>query len=236
MENITSAKQVLAVVKDTGAKMIKLVGTDGNVLVSANGPKVDINAKASEIEKVLKSEYMPDGVYVLELYMHSKAQPTKINIYKGSPENIAKTTFVTQTLNDDSKNEIAALNEKIDKLYLLLNDSELDDEEEEEELSEPESKFGWIKDCVTAVLPAIDKHFELSERKLKLEESKIGLSESSNTGNLLDFTISVLQKIDDPDKAQAALIDLQKSNLNLYNQVLNWYKQNRQNNSNEQAT
>lgn len=231
MENITTAKQILSVVKDTGAKLIKLANPDGNIIVGGNTNKISIEKRANEMEKLLKSSFMPDGVYTLQIFQNTRSQPTNIRIYKGNPANTSNTETVTIAMSEGTKNEIAALNEKIEKLQQLitannLNDPDPDDPDLEEE--EEENKFSWIKDCVTAILPAIDKHFELSDRKLKLAERQFS-DPSANTN--LELTISMLQKIEDTDKAQQALIDIQKTDLNLYNQILNWYKQNQQVNS-----
>ena len=234
MENITSAKQILAVVKDTGAKLIKLANPDGNIIVGGNTNKISIEKRANEMEKLLKSSFMPDGVYTLQIFQNTRSQPTNIRIYKGNPANTSNTETVTIAMSEGTKNEIALLNEKIEKLEKLLTENYLSDDDGEGEGKgngegeEEENKFSWIKDCVTAILPAIDKHFELSDRKLKLAERQFS-DPSANTN--LELTISMLQKIEDTDKAQQALLDIQKTDLNLYNQILNWYKQNQQVNS-----
>jgi hypothetical protein len=235
MDNITTAKQILAVVKDTGAKLIKLQGIDGNIVVTGNTNKISLEQRAKEMEKLLQSSYMPDGCYHLQIFQNTKSIPTNIPVWKGNPANAnGNTERVTIAMSENTKNEISALNEKIEKLQQLITANNLSDgheEEEEEEEEEPENKFSWLKDCFTAILPAIDKHYELSERKIQLAEKTIANNQSEP--DMLELTISMLQKIDDQDKAQQALTDLQKSNLTLYNRVLNWYKQNQNKATNE---
>ena len=226
MENITSAKQILNIVKDTGTRTIRLLGVDGNLLVAGNNAKIKIDQRAAEMEKILKSAYFPDGTYFLELYQSSAAKPTKIPILKGNSGfngNIPVTvTHLSENSNTD-QSKILELTEKLNKLEALLNDPDNDfDDDDDDDDDEPESKFDWIKDCIKAIAPAIDKHFELSERKISLDENKF-LSEKNENSEAINYILFLLNFIGEncsPEKAKECLNFLQSKDAKLFNTII----------------
>lgn len=185
-------KEILSKVKEANARYIRLLTTDGKVIVALNNPKITIKQRVSQIVDALKTDMNPDGKYIVELKSSPGTDGYQWEVFKG--KNIESSKVISESalprssetdkvrtfdaaLKDtkalsDLEHEVARLREENDRLKKDV----LADEEEEEGLEDDPNDLpadsSWLKSFVE-VIPAIaDRYFNVREREVKLQEEK----------------------------------------------------------------
>jgi len=195
METYTLS-QLKALIKKQGYKHIGLRTLEGTELVKYNPNTIKVEKRLEDITTRLSSPTIPDGYYIVGCkYLIAKdAQSDDYMIVKGvvkdlppAPKNITVDTENVLSYTEALKmqNKIAQLEakneslekerddykDKYDTLMLEVREIMDDDGEEEETLSEPANNMATaLSELVTTLLPVAERHYDLQDRHLKLQE------------------------------------------------------------------
>lgn len=199
-KEVRKFKEAHALICEQGFKHVKLLDLEGGVLVPGNAPKTPIGPKLKEIEKRLAK--LPDGIYCLQAQdnygVHYK--PYKYYVGKGkyNPADLSEEddapkkngkklvekngdhvlSYEAALKHIEDKKELEKQNELL-KMQLAeltqkvanLESGELDEEEDEEE-NFTDAAGGWLKEIIPSVIPVLDRHYDLEEKKLKFRTAK----------------------------------------------------------------
>jgi hypothetical protein len=261
MENIKTYKwpDLKRIAASQGYKLAALESPRGEKIASFNQLKVKINTHLDKLQTRMSGEIFPDGVYTVLMAqaINKSATPDRYPIVKGkvSPEAIAETvrnipltpaivyerppdvlTYdkaleYVQTISD-LKNQLTIAEMEITALKKEIAELE---SEQEEALSEGPTLGGlqsFIKEGLPSLMPALDRYFDIEEKKLNLEEMKLQKNpaekKSSGTKKVeivpgtqeqLDL-IEYYFKADNEVKLNQELDKLEEVNPELYSQVL----------------
>lgn len=186
-----------SIAKDQKYKLACLENSEGIRKKPFNNVKKSILVQLSEIQNRLKNDIFSDGIYYVCMASNINASrdPDRYAVKKGKAniEVVPKITL-TPALNESPKEienvlsyesalkyqqEISDLKFEIEKLKMLNLDlsKQLDEQESLEEEEESGkgilSGMSFLKEQLPALIPYLDKHFELQEKKLDLEKLKI---------------------------------------------------------------
>lgn len=245
-------KQIKSMAANQGYKFAALENLNGERLVSFNAYNKPVMKQLDTITLRLKAEAIPDGLYYV-LFAHSIAKmknPDRYAIQKGKVTQEAITMAESRTpqtliLQDKTpevltwkealamKEEIANLRAENARLQAELTQALEELDEEPEEISEG-SPRGWdgittmLKDSAPGILSLFEKHLELRERRLNLDEMKLSGSKPKQKQrkpivpgtqehmNVIEYYF----KEGKEEKLNAELDRLQEVNQELYKQVL----------------
>jgi len=188
-------EEIKKIVKREKLKHAGLFRIDGTPLLRMNSNSIKVETQLQKIDERLNSQLLPDGIYVIKAkyLLNVKDEiPAEFNVKKGatlsenttSHSNIEIRSFEA-ALSDQTKiirleTENKSLIDKIAALEKELFEiksnppaapEEEEEEEEEETLSESQAP-SWLQQMLTIATPLLDKHFELKQRKIELEESR----------------------------------------------------------------
>lgn len=211
------AAQIIKSVNDSGAKYIRLIDTQGNVMIPSNTPKVTLEDRAKQIEKVLSSDIYPDGTYYLEIIQNIKSPGTRVPMYKGEPKVSDPVPVISDAKPNDFNNKIQFLEDKINSLCELL-ESDTDDEEVMQDHAP-----NIFETILPVIIPIADKYFNLQERKITLEENKAKQLPVINNDENFSTIYSYLQSLQSEVEVQAVLNSLKITNPDIYNKIVNSY-------------
>lgn len=200
--------QLKTIAREQGYKLASLQDVDGHKIVSSNPFSVKIEKQLDNIALRLKADIQPDGVYnVCMANSPSKSRnPDRYPIMKGKvkPEQMSEaenknTVIIKEKSNDvltwdqavEMNKQIAELTAKVGqfefennalKLQVSQLEAELEEEEEDDGLSDPGAGMNglgaYIKETLPTITAILERHYDLQERKLKLDELKANV----NTG------------------------------------------------------
>jgi len=181
-----------------------LYNVDGSRVVAYNPNGKPVNDKIQEIKRMLCNPQLPDGVYYIKAKasLHPKGATIDYPIIKGDGQDITIQNLAedVQPLNGDSFDkfnpsvtgfkevlELRVENEKLkiqnkqykEEIQELQNEiDELTTDAEQFQLNEKPSMMESLQEFIPTVLqmvsPTIDKHYELKERAIRLQESAQG--------------------------------------------------------------
>lgn len=185
-----------------GYKHISLQTFDGGDVVKYNPSTVTPDKRFEEIERRLQSPTLPDGYYNFMGKFNSMRDsvPDKYTIVKGDVKEVdmKPTNTPEPPVKENSvlsykealkmQNKIAELtankgviererDDYRDKYYELLEEveeimNESPEEEEDGELSEGNTGT-FLKELVTNLTPIFDRHYDLKEKELEIQEGKV---------------------------------------------------------------
>lgn len=258
--------QLKSIAKDQGYKLAALEDQQGRRILSFNQLKTSIDKHLTLIPTRLKSEINPDGVYfVLMAQNISKAgkDPDKFPILKGkvSPDDLVeaekRSLPLTLAVSEpavltyaqaieynrviaSNESEIKQLKWELEQAKLTIAELEAELDEEDEGLSEggpvnPIAKF--LSDTMPTIIPMIEKHFELQEKRINLDEMKLkgggGNKSSVKKGDRIKQIVPGTQphmdliwqlynsdKEGDEEKLNTELDKLERTNPEVYRNVL----------------
>lgn len=187
--------ELTAIAKQQGYKLCCLENSRGERLQPFNKVTVPINKQMEIIKNRLAADLFPDGIYYM-LFAHSISKsknPDKYPIVKGkvSKETLNEQQPITivQSPNNEVlsweaalayQKEISDLKSEVKTLQMEIAYLNQQLEEEDDSLKDGENKSSpensivtFLKETIPAFIPMFDKHFELQERKLNLEEMKL---------------------------------------------------------------
>lgn len=208
------ASQIIKSVNDSGAKYIRLIDTQGNVMIPSNTPKVTLEDRAKQIEKVLNSDIYPDGTYYLEIIQNVKSPGTRVPMYKGEPKKSDTVPVISDSKPNDFNEKIKFLEDKINSLCDLL-----ENEEDEDEQGLQDSAPNVFETILPVIIPIADKYFSLQERRLTLEENKLSQPDNDNYSTIYSY----LQNLQSETEVQTVLNLLKITNPEIYNKIVNSY-------------
>jgi len=213
------ASQIIKSVNDSGAKYIRLIDTQGNVMIPSNTPKVTLEDRAKQIEKVLNSDIYPDGTYYLEIIQNIKSPGTRVPMYKGEPKVNDPVPVISDAKPNDLNEKFKFLEDKINSLCELLENDE--DETEETELQD--SAPNVFETILPVIIPIADKYFQLQERKITLEENKLKAFPTESSNDNYSNIYSYLQSLQSETEVQAVLNSLKITSPDIYNKIISSY-------------
>lgn len=258
-EKVYTLKELETIVKDY--KLIKVEDLNGKVIQCYNKINVKPEVHIKTCLKRLSSPIHPEGYYYLCM-AHSigySKQPDKYLFTKGNaPKEMPATTQNNAQAFSSNKNDLltvsAALNyiseiaELKNKVFSLETENknlkdenavlnaELEEMEREGEgLSEkkPSDTLEYLKETAPTILNALDRYFELQDKRLSLEEKKIN-TKQQQTQQTIKRTIKIetgspqhlnlirsLYNKGAEDKLNIELDKLESANNELYLQICN---------------
>jgi len=191
------------ITKDQGYRHVRLTDSDGNELVKFNPSTISVTERIEEMETRLKSPAIKDGYYCFEgkMYNGKSQRPDKYYILKGTAKDEIKPVEEAPIPEKDHpltydqaikmNKEIATL--KAEKEYLERDRDEwkvkynslMDEVEEIMEEAPDEEQLGeggfelsdnmqkFLGTLSENLLPVLDRHYDLKEKKLQIEEGKV---------------------------------------------------------------
>jgi hypothetical protein len=199
-KNHKTVKEILAYIKQDKPGYIRLMDAEQNTLVPYNTKKGATVETLKQIEKILTApaaSLHPDGFYFLSIKSTQTGKHTLHRIAKGNvkEEPAAPATIVVSApapKENFSETGLSLLQNQLEQLKLeneLLKEqleSELEEEEEAVRISE-ERIDKWVDRAEKIVIPALDKFWELQERKLAIREKEIALGAKAPAGKTVAF-------------------------------------------------
>ena len=191
-----SIQELKKISQEQGYKICSLENAQGEKIQPFNVPtKTTLVKHLDTITNRLKTDLYPDGLYyiVLNTYVANSKNSKKFPIVKGilNPEELKEqskpvTTIIQQShevLTWDSAmklhQELVELKSEVKRLEYENNllQQQLEELETESESLEDapagNSILSYLKETIPSLMPIVDKHFELQERRLLLEELKL---------------------------------------------------------------
>jgi len=245
------------IAKEQGYKLAALENLNGEKITSFNQIKTPIDKHLRTLETRLKSDIHPDGVYnVLLAHSISKSRtPDRYPVVKGNlthdqlseieKKSMPLTPVIVQpeaerVLTWDSALQMqqtistqAARIQQLEFENAQLAD-QLDDAIAElsnlQETQKPNDTVSFLKETLPSLLPAIDRYFDLEEKKLSIAQGQPTKTQTRQTQgrkpavftpgspNHLVF-IEYLYRQNKEDKLNYELDRLEEANPDLYNTV-----------------
>jgi len=199
MEEIYTIDQIREIQKEQKYKFIGMHNANGKEVIKQNAAKVTPEDKLDVIETRLKAPRFKEGYYVVLCRHHHSSQPDEYTIVKGNPKTlkeepapppqppplaIGKDEVLSydEALRmhreiSDLMNTNAVLEDKLAKAEEDLEEADeliAEYEEDAQTLGDNSSNLGtMIKETVTALIPVVDRHFDLKEGEQQLLKAKM---------------------------------------------------------------
>jgi hypothetical protein len=192
-EQTYTLKQIEDTIREQGFKYVCLKNQTGVTIVPFNRPvdkKVSALKKMEEIKKRFKA--LPDGIYfvIAKNSLHTSIEGDSFPVAKGNVSLSERPQMQQQPVYTGDPNKVVTYQEalamakegqdwqrKYETQLALYNQlqgqyNELKEQLEESEDLEEENPVGsWAKDILPSLLPVLDRHMTMQERKLKMKEA-----------------------------------------------------------------
>lgn len=190
-----SIQELKKISQEQGYKICSLENAQGEKIQPFNVPtKTTLVKHLDTITNRLKTDLYPDGLYyiVLNTYVANSKNSKKFPIVKGilNPEELKEqtkpvTTIIQQSHDVLSWESALKLHHELTELKSEVKRLEYENNLLQQQLEEMETEseglndapgsniLSYLKETIPSLMPILDKHFELQERKLNLEELKI---------------------------------------------------------------
>ena len=197
-DEIYTIDQIREIHEQQKYKFIGLNDIKGKEVIKQNAAKVTPLDKLDVIETRLKAPRFKDGYYIVYCKHHHAGQPDNYTIVKGDVKTLKEEppapTIPPLPIKQDEvlsydaalkmhreisdltntvgmlERELAIAKDDLEEAYDLIDEYE----DDEGSLGEDASSIGTvIKETVTALIPVLDRHFDLKEGQLQIEKGKL---------------------------------------------------------------
>ena len=190
--------QIQQLYTDGKPRFVALLTPNGETEIPYNPPNKKSEERIKEIISRLKNKTTPPGVYlyctktasinnsVQNEYPVRVGKPvndTKIQTIQMQAESVWSTAKAIEIMTEKNRLEMLLDFEKEQNRQLRERIIELEKELDAVPLNEGNTPNGWLKDASESLKPILDLYFEQNERRLTLEEKKLGMNGSSKKQN-----------------------------------------------------